>query len=113
MLFIERHRPVLERLKLDTLEGVKRYTGELVKDHRGRRDIFRIATLDETGGPLILFLKRNWKPYRKDGLASLLRHGRVWSIARQEWDNAKALERAGLCTPKAVAFGESCGSLWE
>jgi tRNA A-37 threonylcarbamoyl transferase component Bud32 len=113
MVVIEKHRRVLEKLGLATLAQVKNFRGELVKDHHGRRDIFRIVTQDETGRPLTLFLKRNWHPYKKDGLASLLRHGAVRSIARQEWENMQALEAAGVRCAGRVACGEECGPLWE
>jgi tRNA A-37 threonylcarbamoyl transferase component Bud32 len=85
----------------------------LVKDHHGRRDVFRIETQRPDGSPLVLFLKRTWRPYKKDGLRTLLRHGRVWSIARQEWENSLALQQAGLRTAELVAYGEECGLCWE
>ncbi len=113
MVVIAKHRELLERLGLATIEQVKAFRGDLVKNHRGRRDIFRIAATDTAGQPLVLFLKRNWKPYKKDGLASLLRHGRVWSQSRQEWENSLTLQRAGLATAGLVACGEDCGPLWE
>jgi heptose I phosphotransferase len=108
-----KHHALLEKLGLSTMEGVKAFRGELVKDHKGRRDIFRIKTMAEDGRALVLFLKRNWRPYKKDGLHSLLRRGTVWSIARQEWENSKALAAAGLQTAALVAYGEECGPLWE
>jgi len=104
---------LLEKLGLSTLAGVKVFRGELIKDHKGRRDIFRLCTAGADGVERTWFLKRCWKPYKKDGLASLLRRGRVWSISRQEWENSKALERAGLRAAGRVAFGEECGPLWE
>lgn len=54
------------------IEQVKAYRGSLVKDYRGWRYIFRIAASDGTGQSIELFLKRNWKPRKKDGLASLM-----------------------------------------
>ena len=42
-----------------------------------------------------------------------MRRGKVWSIARQEWENSLALQRAGLNTAALVAYGEDCGPLWE
>lgn len=113
MVVIAQHRAVVGRLRLETLAGVKAFTGELVKNHRGRRDILRIRTTDESGSELTLFLKRNWKPYRKDGLLSLLRRRTVWSLSRQEWQNCLALQRAGLKTAALVAYGEECGPAWE
>lgn len=104
---------MLEKLGLSTIASVKRFAGELIKNHKGRRDIFRIAAIDGQGCERVLFLKRSWKPYRKDGLASLLRHGGVWSVSRQEWENSRALEAAGLRTAGLVAYGEECGPLWE
>ena len=93
---IAKHAALLEKLGLSTLAGVKAFRGELIKNHKGRRDIWRIRTTDADGRGLVLFLKRSWKPYKKDGLTSLLRRGRVWSISRQEWENSRALEAAGL-----------------
>lgn len=113
MVVIAKHRAVVERLKLARLADVKVFSGDLVKDHRGRRDIFRIRTTNDSGRELVLFLKRNWKPYKKDGLASLVRRGKVRSISRQEWENSEALQRAGLNTAALVAYGEECGPLWE
>jgi tRNA A-37 threonylcarbamoyl transferase component Bud32 len=109
MMVIAKHKSLLEKLALDTLEGVKSFQGDLVKNHRGRRDIFRIKT---EGSP-VLFLKRNWRPYKKNGFASFLQRGTVWSIAREEWENSAALERAGMPVAGLVAYGEACGLLWE
>jgi tRNA A-37 threonylcarbamoyl transferase component Bud32 len=105
---IVKHRAALETLGLATLEGVRAYTGLPLKTHGGKRDVFRIETPAAT-----LFLKRNWRPHKKDGLASLLRHGEVRSVARREWDNCLRLQRAGIRTAELVAYGEECGPLWE
>ena len=113
MVVIARHQALLAKLGLSTLAGVKAFRGDLVKDHKGRRDIFRLQTSTDDGRTLVLFLKRSWKPYKKDGLASLLRRGRVWSISRREWENSKLLAAAGLKTAGLVAYGEDCGALWE
>jgi len=113
VVVVEKHQALLEKLGLSTLAGVKAFRGEVVKDHKGRRDIFRIKTAADDGRPLVLFLKRSWSPYKKDGLASLLRRGRVWSISRREWENSKLLAAAGLKTAGLVAYGEECGPLWE
>jgi heptose I phosphotransferase len=108
---IAKYHEQLKEIGLASLSQVKAFQGELVKNHRGRRDILRI-TLPGAEGK-ILFLKRNWKPYKKDGLGSLLRRGKVWSLSRQEWENSKALASAGLSTAEPIAFGEDCGPLWE
>jgi hypothetical protein len=108
---IAKHHKELEQMGLSTLSSVKAFKGDLVKNHRGRRDILKI-TLPGAGGKT-LFLKRNWKPYKKDGLGSLVRRGKVWSLSRQEWENSRALAAAGISTAELVAFGEDCGPLWE
>jgi tRNA A-37 threonylcarbamoyl transferase component Bud32 len=108
MIEIAKHRAALEALGLTTLAGVKAYTGQPLKTHRGKRDVFRIEIPGAT-----LFLKRNWRPHKKDGLASLLRYGEVRSAARREWENCLRLQRAGLHTAELVAYGEECGPLWE
>lgn len=117
VLVIAQHHELLRQLGLDTMDGVKRFNGELIKNHKGRRDIFRIpagsATKGTAGPPLVLFLKRNWQPYKKDGLHSLLTRGAVWSQSRVEWENSLALQRAGLTVAEPVAFGEECAPLWE
>ena len=113
MFVIARHHEALQELGLDTMEGVKRCKGELIKNHKGRRDIQRIEVRRTQGLPLVLFLKRNWQPYKKDGLKSLICRGAVWSQSRLEWENSLALQRAGIGVAEPVAFGEECGSLWE
>ena len=113
MVVIAKHQAQLEQFGLATPAQVKNFKGERVKDHRGRRDIFKIATRDSSGKPLVLFLKRNWKPYKKDGLTSLFMRGKVWSQSRREWENSLRLGSAGLRTCGLVAYGEECGLLWE
>jgi tRNA A-37 threonylcarbamoyl transferase component Bud32 len=113
VVIIARHAALLDKFGLSTLAGVQAYCGELIKNHKGRRDIFRIRTTDEEGRDQTFFLKRSWKPYKKDGLGSLLKRGEVWSVSRQEWENSRALEAAGVRTAGLVAFGEDCGPLWE
>lgn len=113
VVLVAQHQRALEKLGLNTLAQVKAFRGQPVKDHKGRRDILRLVTSAGDGTELVLFLKRSWKPYRKDGLASLLRRGRVWSISRTEWENSKLLQAAGLTTAPLVAYGEECGPLWE
>jgi len=113
MIVFAKHEALLQQLGLATLEQVKAFHGELVKNHRGRRDIFRIVANESEGLMRVLYLKRNWRPYRKDGLASLLRRGKVWSIARCEWENSLALQAAGLNTAALVACGEELSPFWE
>lgn len=114
MIAIAKHEQLLSRLGLTTVEQVRAYKGEHVKGIPGeRRDVVRITDTGADGRKLVLFLKRNWSSHKKDGLLSLLQHGRVWSIARCEWENCAALERAGVRTAGRVAFGEECGPLWE
>jgi tRNA A-37 threonylcarbamoyl transferase component Bud32 len=108
VLVIAKHHEVLRGAGLDTMEGVKHFRGELIKNHKGRRDIQRVET---AAG--VFFLKRNWKPYRKDGLKSLLTRGRAWSQSRVEWENSLALQRAGIGVAEPIAFGEECGLFWE
>lgn len=109
-------RPVakaLSNLGLTTLSGVKSYRGEVLKNHKGSRDVLRLTVNDTEGRTRVLYLKRTWKPYKKDGLLSLLQRGRVWSVSRREWENSKALDAAGLKTAGLVSIGEECGPLWE
>ena len=113
MVTIAKHAALLDKLGLSTLAGVQAFQGELIKNHKGSRDIFRIRATDAKDHDQVLFLKRIWKPYKKDGLASLLRRGKVWSVSRQEWENSKTLEAAGLRAAGLVAYGEDCGLLWE
>jgi tRNA A-37 threonylcarbamoyl transferase component Bud32 len=113
VLVVAHYQSQLAALGLTSLSGVKNFQGDLVKNHRGRRDIFRVTIADDDGVQRLLFLKRNWRPYKKDGLASLLRRGTVWSLSRQEWENSRALEAAGLRTARLVAHGEECSWLSE
>jgi len=116
MVVIARHESLLRQLGLATLEQVRQFQGapdELVKNHRGRRDIFRLRATGADGLERVLYLKRNLKPYRKDGRASLFRRGQVWSLSRQEWENSIRIEAAGLHVAALVAYGEKCGWFTE
>jgi hypothetical protein len=109
---IAKFHEVLRRLGLDSMEGVKNFSGELIKNHKGQRDIQRIMT-DVNGTEFTFYLKRNWRPYRKDGLKSLFTRGEVWSQSRVEWENSLALQRAGIRVAEPIACGQECGLLWE
>jgi tRNA A-37 threonylcarbamoyl transferase component Bud32 len=113
MIYIAQYNTIMQSLGLTTREGVKRFQGELVKDHDGRREIFRIHAGSSGDGDLVLYLKRVWRAKKKDGLSSLLRRGKVWSCCRQEWENYRTLQNAGVGTAELVAFGEECLPLWE
>ena len=108
---VTKHHDILRQLGLDSMDRVKAFSGgDLIKNHKGQRDILRIPV--QPAG-LVLFLKRNWKPYKKDGMRSLFTRGRVWSQSRVEWENSLALQRAGVDVAEPVAFGEECGWFWE
>jgi tRNA A-37 threonylcarbamoyl transferase component Bud32 len=94
---------------------VKNYKPDrLVKDHHGARDISILLRPPEAReGPEIMFLKRMWRVRAKDGIKSLLRTGKVQSVARQEWINCCALEAAKIPTPQLIAMGEEIGLLSE
>jgi tRNA A-37 threonylcarbamoyl transferase component Bud32 len=95
------------------MEAVKTCQGILVKNHKGRRDIQRFEYSTGTDETVGLYLKRIWQQDKKDGLWSLLRHGKSWSVCRREWENSRILKTAGFQTADLVAFGEECGYLWE
>jgi tRNA A-37 threonylcarbamoyl transferase component Bud32 len=113
VVVIAAHRALIERLHLDTVAGAKSFQGTLVKNHRGHRDIFVISAKDKQGAELRLYLKRNLKPYKKDGIRSVCLRGRCWSSSREEWENSLLLQKAGVRTAGLVAYGEDCGLLWE
>ncbi len=112
---IAKYHDLLRQLGLDSIEGVKRFTGELIKNHKGRRDIQRAPGIlpGRRDPALTFYLKRNWHPYKKDGLHSFFTRGEVWSQSRVEWENSLALQRAGIAVAEPIAFGEECGLLWE
>ncbi|MDW8308006.1 MAG: lipopolysaccharide kinase InaA family protein [Verrucomicrobiales bacterium] len=112
-LTINAEAPLLRRLGLDTLAGVRAFRGARVKDHHGRRDVLRIEVQDPAGAWRVWFLKRTWRPYLKDGLTSLWRRGAVWSVSHCEAEHARVLERAGFLTPRCLAWGEEVGLLRE
>ena len=56
MVVVAQYHAVLQSLGLNTLEGVKRFQGDLVKDHHGQREIFRINAGRVGGRNLILSL---------------------------------------------------------
>ncbi len=113
MVTIAKYHDLLRQLGLDTIEGVKKFQGKMVKDRGGRRDIQKVILPHGNGSDTVLFLKRNWQPHKKDGLKSLLTRGEVWSQSRIEWENILALQRGGIAVAEPVACGEECSPLWE
>lgn len=113
MMLIERNQVLLERIGLATLEGVKSFQGEVIERVAGKRDVQRICVAEESGRKLVMYLKRHWRSDRKEALMSLLKHGRVWSVARVEWENALILQRAGFHTGELVACGDEMTLLGE
>jgi hypothetical protein len=112
MVIVEKFRNELEALGLTSTSRAKTFAGDLVKNHKGRRDIFRVP-IESDGEKTLLFLKRNWRPYKKDGFVSFLKHGRARSLSRQEWENSRALNDAGFHTSPLVAVGEECSIFCE
>jgi hypothetical protein len=114
LLTIAHHHDFLTQSGLSSIEQVKSFHGECLKRHRhGRRDVLQIPFQSENGRSTALFLKRNWRPYTKDGLKSLLRRGSVWSASRQEYANSRALVSAGVRVACPVAYGEQCSLFRE
>jgi len=103
----------LKKLKLDTLDGIKSWRGGLIKNKRGRADVSRIETKTQQGGSFVIYLKRIWSPYKKDGIKTLLKHGKVISSSKQEWRSYQRLQSAGVNTPELIAYGEECGPFYE
>jgi len=104
---------IVQALGLKSIEAVKTCQGVLVQNHKGRRDIQRLEWPVAGGGKMVFFLKRIWQQDKKDGLWSLLRHGKPWSVCRREWENSLLLQSAGFQTAELVAYGEECGLFWE
>lgn len=113
MVLIERHHTLLEKLGLSTLTRVKSFHAEIIEQAAGKRDVQRIKTTDESGGELVLYLKRHWRSDRKQPLLSMLKRGRLWSVARVEWENARTLQAAGFHTAALVACGDEISLLGE
>ncbi len=110
---IAKYHELLRQLDLDTIEGVKKFRGTMVKRRGGRRDIQRVILPGTNGAGPVLFLKRNWQPHKKDGLKSLLTRGEVWSQCRTEWENSLALQRGGIAVAEPIACGDECSPFWE
>lgn len=113
MFTIAKYHELLRQLDLDTIEGVKKFRGKMVKDRGGRRDIQQVILPGRNGAGTVLFLKRNWQPHKKDGLKSLFTRGNVWSQSRVEWENSLALQRGGIAVAEPIACGEECSPFWE
>lgn len=113
-MVIRSYADPLRQLGLSSLEAVRGFEPEhRIKNRGGYRDVVRLDCRGTGGSDLTLFLKRVRKTSRKNGLRSLLRRGRVWSVCHEEWDNCQALQAAGIHTAELVAWGEDCGWLGE
>lgn len=84
--------------------------GQLIKNHRGRRDVLRIIH-PTTGRPL--FLKRTYKPYVKDVLRRWVRFRRFVGTGEAEAIHAELLEQVGIAAARGVCFGSERGWLGE
>ncbi|MGH7177302.1 MAG: lipopolysaccharide kinase InaA family protein [Tepidisphaeraceae bacterium] len=111
---IARYEEQLRRFGLTSIDAVKRYQPtHVIENWTGHRDTSRLDGVESDGRALVLYLKRVWSTPLKNGLASLLKRGRVWSVCRQEWENCLALNSTGIETAEPVAYGEECGALRE
>ena len=104
---------ILKELKLNTLHGIKSWKGGLIKNKRGRADVSRIEAKTLKGDSFVIYLKRIWSPYKKDGIKNLVKHGKVISSSKQEWQSYQKLQSAGIDTPELIAYGEECGPFYE
>lgn len=104
---------VLQQLGLASTEQVKAHSGKLIKRYKDRRDVAIFHSSFEDGRPVTLFVKRTFTAMAKDSYRTLLRHGRVWSCSREEFENLRTLQRAGLQTCEPVAYGEECSAFRE
>lgn len=109
MIAIAKYHDVLKKLGLETFDAMMQAEGELVANHRGRREILKISP----PGTPTLFLKRVFRAKKKDGLKSFLKRGAVFSSSKEEWENLTALRGAGFKIPELVAYGEECAFFWE
>jgi heptose I phosphotransferase len=65
--------------------------------------------LTAQGRRLVVYLKRHYRLPRLHGLMALLRPGRGWSPAAQEWDHLAWARDHGMPVPEAAACGERIG----
>src|SRR5947209_6958251 len=65
--------------------------------------------LTSQGQGLVVYLKRHYRLPRLSGLMALLRPGRGWSPAVQEWEHLEWAREHGMPVPAAAACGEQIG----
>src|SRR5205085_10611488 len=61
------------------------------------------------GRRLVVYLKRHYRLPWWSGLLALIRPGRGWSPAAQEWDHLEWASGEGMPVPAAAACGEQIG----
>lgn len=111
---IHRHEALLRRHGLDSLNAIRDLKVAPFKVYPGRRDVIRLKLESEAGQPpVVLFVKRNWVPYPKHALASLVRFGRVIGFGEWEARNLLTLERHGISASPCVASGAEISGLNE
>ncbi len=106
---IHRHADLLRAHGLDTVEAIRDLNASPFKVYPGRRDVIRLkldgGNSDAARPPVVLFIKRNWVPYRKHAIVSLLRHGRVLGFGEREGNNLLRLDQHGISVSRCVATG--------
>lgn len=108
------YREQLSNLGLDSVEGVRNMaSGVEIKQHLGLRDVRKFQITGDNGEMVTLYVKRIWSARRKDALRTLLTRGRVWSNAREEFENLVLLQDAAIPAARPVAYGEDCTLLRE
>jgi hypothetical protein len=65
--------------------------------------------LTSQGRRLVVYLKRHYRLPFFSGLMALVRPGRGWSPAAQEWNHLEWARRHGMPVPDAAACGEQIG----
>ena len=98
----------LRREGLDTVERAFAYHGgaDLDKPGLGHRRRTRLEIADDDGRTHVLYLKRYGPERIVSALRRWVRHGRLASAARVEFENIRRARAAGVATMRAVHCGE-------
>ncbi len=110
VVFSDGWQRYFEEKGLACFDDIYDYPDGVVVDKNSKRNVKRIA-FGADGLGYVFYMKRFDQPHLKDTFFAFRNYGKVMSLGRLEWENARLLLENGIETYRPACYGEKviCG----